>query len=352
MSIQNISVWEYPTLSTPKAILRFVFTWLVTLAIFVVLFSRIPFHDVVSLLQQTDMRFLCASLLCSVLAIIVLLGKISTCCQMMGCRISFGEAWSSEWAATPSKAFSRLKWGNSRFWAIWKKDIIFLTPGDFLRCYRVTCSVSRRWFSSAQWVVYFMFILRFKKCSLPLPVCWSFYWLQYQSGKNFFRPGVLYIHKMLRLPENVRKIIESYDPQTGQEIMIHSLAVEGCKLLIILFSFKSLFIDLPVDALLLWGSMTIIAAYLPMTYWGLGIRESAVIVLFRRLCRSGSLAGRGPSDDFCWRFASGFAWTSFLLNLFWIIGWEAWWGNNLYAERKYVGNALLNDIVHGIHEKV
>ena len=46
-----------------------------------------------------------------------------------------------------------------------------------------------------------------------------------------------------------------------------------------MFSFKSLSIDLPVDALLLWGSMIIIAAYLPITYWGLGIRESAIIVL-------------------------------------------------------------------------
>jgi len=80
--------------------------------------------------------------------------------------------------------------------------------------------------------------------------------------------------------------------------MIHSLAVEGCKLLIILFSFKSLFIDLPVDALLLWGSMTIIAAYLPMTYWGLGIRESAVIVLFAGYAAPDHLLA-AASDDFC-----------------------------------------------------
>lgn len=75
--------------------------------------------------------------------------------------------------------------------------------------------------------------------------------------------------------------------------MIHSLAIEGCKLLIILFSFKSLSIDLPVDALLLWGSMTIIAAYLPMTYWGLGIRESAVIVLFAGYAAPGHLLAAG-----------------------------------------------------------
>ncbi len=232
MSIQKHHVWEYPTLSTPKAILRFVFTWLVTLAIFVVLFSRIPFHDVVSLLQQTDMRFLCAGLLCSVLA-----------------HLFFSSARFQRVVKMNHLSYARgLLALLSGYMFSFTALIFFCSMGGL---FYVHPPLQKMLFAAACLLIVLLIAISIRQ--------------------NFFRPVVLYIHKILRLPENVRKIIESYDPQTGQAIMIHSLAIEGCKLLIILFSFKSLSIDLPVDALLLWGSMTIIAAYLPMTYWGLGI---------------------------------------------------------------------------------
>ena len=281
MSIQKHHVWEYPTLSTPKAILRFVFTWLVTLAIFVVLFSRIPFHDVVSLLQQTDMRFLCAGLLCSVLApLFFSSARFQRVVKMTGCRISFGEAVIIRMGCNPIKGILPFKMGEfailgymkERHHLSYARGLLALLSGYM---FSFTALI---FFCSMGGLFYVQHLLQ--KMLFAAACLLTVLLIATSIRQKIFRPVALYIHKILRLPENVRKIIESYDPQIGQEIMIHSLAIEGCKLLVILFSFRSLSIDLPVDALLLWGSITIIAAYLPMTYWGLGIRESAVIVLF------------------------------------------------------------------------
>jgi len=281
MSIQKHHVWEYPTLSTPKAILRFVFTWLVTLAIFVVLFSRIAFHDVVSLLQQTDMRFLCASLLCSVLAHLFFSpARFQRVVKMTGCRISFGEAVIIRMGCNPIKGILPFKMGEFAILAYMKekhrlsyaRGLLALLTGYMFSFAALV------FFCSTGALFYVQHPLQ--KMIFAAACLLTVLLIATSIRQKIFRPVALYIHKILRLPENVRKVIESYDPQIGQEIMIHSLAIEGCKLLVILFSFRSLSIDLPVDALLLWGTITIIAAYLPMTYWGLGIRESAVIVLF------------------------------------------------------------------------
>jgi uncharacterized membrane protein YbhN (UPF0104 family) len=81
-------------------------------------------------------------------------------------------------------------------------------------------------------------------------------------------------------PEELTSLIEKYDPKAIHNIILHSVGIEGSKLLIIFVLLKSLGIEIPIDALLLLGSATIIAAYLPITYWGLGIRESAILFLF------------------------------------------------------------------------
>jgi uncharacterized membrane protein YbhN (UPF0104 family) len=83
-----------------------------------------------------------------------------------------------------------------------------------------------------------------------------------------------------KLPEESISRIDKHDPGTIRIIMLHSVGIEGLKLLIILVILKSFGINIPVDALLFLGSTTIIAAYLPITYLGLGVRETAVLFLF------------------------------------------------------------------------
>jgi glycosyltransferase 2 family protein len=88
------------------------------------------------------------------------------------------------------------------------------------------------------------------------------------------------VKKSQKLPEELTSLIEQYDPKAIHNIILHSVGIEGAKLLIIFVLLKSLRIEISIDALLLLGSATIIAAYLPITYWGLGVRESAVLFLF------------------------------------------------------------------------
>ncbi|MGA2780309.1 MAG: hypothetical protein ABSF13_00145 [Smithella sp.] len=57
--------------------------------------------------------------------------------------------------------------------------------------------------------------------------------------------------------------------------------MEGSNLLIILVLLKSVGIEISLEALLLLGATTIIAARLPITYWGLGISHSGSFLKLR-----------------------------------------------------------------------
>ena len=80
--------------------------------------------------------------------------------------------------------------------------------------------------------------------------------------------------------DTLTSLTEKYDPKSTIIIILQSLLMEGSNLLIILVLLKSVGIEISLEALLLLGATTIIAARLPITHQGLGIRESVILVLF------------------------------------------------------------------------
>jgi glycosyltransferase 2 family protein len=261
-------------------ILRFVLTWIVTISILVIIFSMIPLADVFVLIKQTDIKFLCTGILFSVVAHLLLSSaRYQKVVKVMGCRLSFFEAVIIRMGSNPIKGILPFKMGELAIPAYMKKKHNLSYTKGFL-------SISVGYF--------FSFIVLIIFYSLG-----GIFYLHSQLHRIFFAVAFLLIlaliplsirqiprllawclKKFRKLPEESTSLIEQYDPGAINIIMLHSFGIEGFKLLIILMMLKSFSIDIPADALLFLGSTTIIAAYLPITYWGLGIRETAILFLF------------------------------------------------------------------------
>lgn len=264
-----------------KAVLRFALTWLLTIAIFVFLFFRIKFTDVIVLIQQTDIRFLASGVLFSLLAHVVFSSaRYQAIVGAMGCRLSFFEAVIIRMGCNPIKGILPFKVGELAIIAYMKKKhnlsypqgLFSLLPGYvfsfivlilFYSCGGVFYfhNPSQRIIYAVVFLLILFLITSFSLRQIPLLI-------------------IRCVKKYRKLPQELTSLIEKYDPQAIRNIILHSAGIEGSKLLIIFVILKSLSIEIPLDALLLLGSATILVAYLPITYWGLGIRETAILFLF------------------------------------------------------------------------
>ena len=281
MNTQNHNVLRYTNVSHRKAMLRFVLNWLLIIAIFFVLFSRIKLVDVFALLEQTDIKLLCTGILFSLFAhVIFSSARYQKIVQALGCRLSFYEAVIIRMGCNPIKGILPFKVGELAILAYMKKkyDLPY-AKGLFSLLFGYV-------FSFIVLILFFSFggIFYFHNPPQRIIFAASFLLILLFIATLILQkiPRLIteYLNKIQKLPEEIKFLIEKYDSKTIKNIILHSLGIEGSKLLIIFFILKSLRIDISMDALLLLGSTTIIAAYLPITYWGLGIRESAILTLF------------------------------------------------------------------------
>ena len=122
MNTQNHNVLRYTNVSHRKAMLRFVLNWLLIIAIFFVLFSRIKLVDVFALLEQTDIKLLCTGILFSLFAhVIFSSARYQKIVQALGCRLSFYEAVIIRMGCNPIKGILPFKVGELAILAYMKK---------------------------------------------------------------------------------------------------------------------------------------------------------------------------------------------------------------------------------------
>ncbi len=281
MNLQNHNQLIYAKTSRSKAMLRFALTWLLTIAIFVMLFSRINFTDVIVLIQQTDIMFLGAGILFSLLAHVVFSSaRYQAVVRAMGCRISFSEAVLIRMGCNPIKGILPFKMGELAIIAYMKKRHNLSYPqGLFSLLFGYvfslivlilfySCGGIFYFHDPSQRIIYVVVFLLILFFITPL------------SLRQIPRLITRAVTKYKKYPEEWTSFIAKYDAGTIKNIILHSVGIEGSKLLIIYVLLKSLSIEISLEALLLLGSATILAVYLPITYWGLGIRESVILFLF------------------------------------------------------------------------
>jgi uncharacterized protein (TIRG00374 family) len=280
MNLQNHNQLNYAKASNYKVILKFALTWIITISILVIIFSRIPLADVFVLIKQTDIKFLCTGILCSVFAHLLLSSaRYQKVVKVMGCRLSFLEAVIIRMGSNPIKGILPFKMGELAIAAYMKKKHNLSYPKGFV-------SISFGYFFSFIALIIFyslggIFYLHSQIQRIIFAVVFLLILVSIPlSIRQIPRLLDWCLKKIRKLPEESTPLIKKYNSGTINIIMLHSFGIEGLKLLIILIILKSFSIDIPVDALLFLGSTTIIAAYVPITYWGLGIRETAILFLF------------------------------------------------------------------------
>lgn len=270
---------EHP--SRYQAVFRFLFTWFLIIVVFVIIFSRIQFTDVINIIKQTDIRFLCVAIIFSFFAhVIFSSARYQKVVESLGCRISFFESMIIRMGCNPIKGVLPFKTGELTIIAYMKNKHNLSYPEGL--------------FSVFFGYIFSLIVL------MIIYSCGGFFYFQHPFQEVIF--AVLFLLVMLFIiPSNVRKIPffidwyvskfrkqqavpdflnEKIDFRIIHNIIFCSLGIEGSKLLIIFAVLKSFHITIPVEALLLLGSITIIAVYLPITYWGLGVREPAILFLF------------------------------------------------------------------------
>jgi uncharacterized protein (TIRG00374 family) len=281
MNTQNDKVLNSARISRGNAMLKFVLTWLFTIAILVIIFSRIKFFDVLMVLKQTDMPLLFVGILLSIGAhVIFSSARYQKIVYALGYRIPFYESVIIRMGCNPIKGVLPFKVGELAILAYMKKKHNLSYPlGLFsLLLGYIYSFIVLVLFYSFGGVFYFHDFSQ--KIIFTLMFMIILFLIATSNRKKIFRFIKWFALKFQKYPEDLALLREKYDVTAIRNVFPHSMGIEGFKLLIIFVLFKSLHIQIPLDALLFLGSTTIIAAYIPITYWGMGIRESAVLFLF------------------------------------------------------------------------
>lgn len=290
MNLQSNHLPNIAKKSNVKIILRFILTWVLTASILVIIFSRIRFSDVLSLITQTDMTLLCLGILFSVVAHLLLSSaRYRKAALVMGCRLSFFEAVIIRMGSNPIKGLLPFKMGELAIAAYMKKKHDMSYSKGLL-------SISFGYFFSfVALIVFYSMGGVFYSHDLPQRIVFAVIFLLMifvilpLSIRKIPRLLIWGLKKSGKLPEESGDLTGGNDSGAISMIMFHSFGIEGFKLLIIFIILKSLHVNIPVETLLFFGSATIIAAYLPVTYWGLGVRETAVLILFSQYASADKL---------------------------------------------------------------
>lgn len=266
-----------------RRMLKFAAVWLITIAIFAVLFSRIKLSDVVDALKQADGALFALSLALSAAAhIVITIPRYQFLLKTLGCRLSFSETLILRMGTLPIKNVTPFKAGELSRAAYLKnkhgfpytRGVVSIVMGYALSFISLaSCAlVGLTLVAEAPWQKI--------GAGLLLALFWA---LVFLGGSPLVSRLVKVFLKLLKLPESefrvCRKLLLPF-PLTV--LLGYSLAFEGCQLLNTWLLLKALDASVPVETFLLFGPLSILIAVLPVTVFGLGTRESAIVYFFSR----------------------------------------------------------------------
>lgn len=237
---------------TPKV--KYTLTWILTVAILAVLFSRIKFTDVLTAMKGVNIALLSLCIPVSFLAhLLIAPARYAKILKRQGCSLSLSEAI-LVWAGTvPIRTITPLKAGDISKVAYLKKIHNLAYP-------------------KGAGSVFLGYAMTFVTLAFIISLGWSFYHFKTPQGVFFILllSLILLFFGFSRM-ERLKGIAV---------IFLYSLAFEGCKLINALILFKALNIEVQYDILLYFIPLTFLIAAVPVTFAGFGTRESAILLFF------------------------------------------------------------------------
>lgn len=276
-----------------KRFLKFVLVWIITITILAILFSRIRFSEVLGTIRQADTELLSLTILLSLLAHLFLsLGRYREILKILGCRLTFFETILLHMGSLPIMSIIPFKMGELTRMAYLKKEHSLSYPrgvSSILLGYLLSLFILLL-FIIIGWSLYHSNLPQRIYLPLLFLILFSLIVLSIRRGiiPHFFKK---FLKRLYQGEEEPRALSERWGPKRVIILFFYSLGFEGYKLLNTFLLFKALNIEIPYGAFLLFAPLTFLAAALPITFWGLGTRESAILLLFSGYATPARLLG-------------------------------------------------------------
>ena len=258
---------------------------LVTIIIFVVLFSKIDLSHTISVLTQIDPKFLIIAIILSIVSNIIIPTEEWRCIlKALGCKISYKDAL-------------LMKLGNAPI-----KNITPFKSGEMIRvfCLKKMCNVpfSLGMLSVFMSVVFGLFAI----CLIAFFGCIVFAKNPYGIGYMSFLSVVLitFLHilfrkdregmilcSLKRWSEKLYGALKSFKElyvsvQIWKLVLpfLYVVIVKVSEVLVFFVIFKGLGAQLPISSLFIFVPIVMIVSFVPIAILGLGVREGVILMLF------------------------------------------------------------------------
>lgn len=277
-----------------KKYVRFSFVLAVTLGIFIFLFSKVSFIDVISAIRKADFKIILLTLMLSIIGnILIAAYRWRMILNRLGCSISLKESLVVKMGSDFLISVLPLKIGEI-------SRIAYLKREKCISYSKSTISIMAEYLLNIFALLFFLFlgiivyfiqnrhISLFSAVNIP-PLCLvSFCSLKlstYGKLKDKLSAGwhtlfKTYFKDLIRLARD-------------KTIIFYTVLFIVIGLINIYLLSKALHINLPLYAVLVFTPLVIISSSLPITISGLGIREVSVLLLFSQFASSELLVSLG-----------------------------------------------------------
>jgi len=277
-----------------KKYLRFSFALAVTVGIFIFLFSKVSFIDVISAIRKADCKIIFLTLILSIISnILIAAYRWNMILNYLDCPISLKESLVVKMGSDSITSMLPLKIGEF-------SRIVYLKRVKGIPYYKSMISIIAEYLLNILILLFFLFlgiiiyliqnrsIILFSSLNISLlslvPLC-SLRLNTYGKLKDKLSAGwyilfKTYFKELMRLTRN-------------KAIILYTVLFIAPGLINIYLLSKALHINLPLYAVLIFTPLVIISSSLPITISGLGIREVSVLLLFSQFAPSELLVSLG-----------------------------------------------------------
>jgi len=277
-----------------KKYLRFSFALAVTVGIFIFLFSKVSFTDVISAIRKADCKIIFLTLILSIISnILIAAYRWKMILNYLDCPISLKESLVVKMGSDSITSMLPLKIGEF-------SRIVYLKRVKGIPYYKSMISIIAEYLLNILILLFFLFlgiiiyliqnrsIILFSSLNISLlnlvPLC-SLKLNTYRKFNDKLNAGryilfKTYFRELIRLTRN-------------KTIILYSVLFIAPGLVNIYLLSRALDIILPLYAVLIFTPLVIISSSLPVTISGLGIREVSVLLLFSQFAPSELLVSLG-----------------------------------------------------------
>lgn len=259
---------------------RFV-TWLVVIIIFLVLFSKIEVAGVADALRHVNKTLFFASLLISLVAQFAISPALyRAILRMLGCGLTFSEAAVIKLGSIPLKASLPFKMGELVKVAYLKKihDLPYaMGLYSLIIGYAVAFSIQLAIILSGWLLAHLSLARAISLAAFFLMLLMIVVYVTLQGSVNFI---IRFVKRIYREQGNVEMTKQGGFHGNFAPVVFYSLLFECCKLLAIFMLFRAFGIYIPAPSFLVFATLSLFVSDLPLTPWGLGMRETSVVTLF------------------------------------------------------------------------